>query len=218
MSLRLSVLVPIVIASTVLAADLSEKWSKRLESADAVYQQAIQKADNTRFYAVQKATQDRVKLLKTALTDATKAGDFEAATEIKSRLAAAETAGGVRPKPKNTVKFGGHEYALIEEKATWHVAKRRCEEMGGHLAVIETPAENDGLLAMCKAGGFSAWLGATDEVTEDKWVWLTGKPVGISFHHDNSYESEHYLVFWPPSGGWDDNGSARHGFLCEWDN
>jgi len=90
MSLRLSVLVPLIIASTVLAADLTEKWSKRLESADAAYQQALQKADNTRFYAVQKATQDRVKLLKTALTDATKSGDFEAATEIKSRLTEAE--------------------------------------------------------------------------------------------------------------------------------
>lgn len=218
MSLRLSVLVPIVIASTVLAADLSEKWSKRLESADAVYQQAIQKADNTRFYAVQKATQDRVKLLKTALTDATKAGDFEAATEIKSRLAAAETAGGVRPKPKNTVKFGGHEYALIEEKATWHVAKRLCEEMGGHLAVIESPVESEALLMLCRHSKQSVWIGATDEAKEGEWKWVSGTPVKIEFRNDNNLDLEHYLGFYIDANGWKDLANARFAFLCEWDS
>ena len=99
-------------------ADLPEKWAKRLDSTEANYQSAVQKADNTRFYAVQKANGDRLKALKTTLTDATKAGDFDAATEIKSRLAVAEMAGIARPKPKITVKFGGHEYAMIEPTAT----------------------------------------------------------------------------------------------------
>lgn len=128
---HLSVLVPCIIATGLLAADLPEKWAKRLESTESNYQSAVQKADNIRFYAIQKASQERVKALKSALADATKAGDFDAATELKTRLAEAESAGGVKPRPKNTVKFGGHEYALIEDKATWHVAKRRCEEMGG---------------------------------------------------------------------------------------
>lgn len=87
-----TVLVVLFCASGLLAAEtLAEKWSKRLESADANYQQAIQKADNVRFYAVQKATQERVRVLKTALADATKAGDFDAATEIKARVTEAET-------------------------------------------------------------------------------------------------------------------------------
>lgn len=220
MSLRFSVLVPIVIASTVLAADLSEKWSKRLESADAVYQQAIQKADNTRFYAVQKATQDRVKLLKTALTDATKAGDFEAATEIKSRLAAAETAGGVRPKPKNTVKFGGHEYALIEEKATWHVAKRLCEEMGGHLAVINTPQEAQFLIAVC--GKHDAWVGASDEAAEDHWTWVDGtqcnESIKAMWRLTDASGEQHNLLWFTPDQQWAaGRGGARVAYLCEWE-
>lgn len=215
-----TVLVVLFCASGLLAAEtLAEKWSKRLESADANYQQAIQKADNVRFYAVQKATQERVKVLKTALADATKAGDFDAATEIKSRLAAAETAGGVRARPKNVVKFGGHEYALIEEKATWHVAKRLCEEMGGHLATIETAAEKAGLADLCRHAQATAWVGASDEDAEGQWKWITGKPLDFEFRHDNANDQEHCMIFWVPSGDWDDNpSSSRSVFVCEWDN
>ncbi len=215
---RLSVIVPFILASTVLAADLAEKWSKRLESADATYQSAVQKADNVRFYAVQKAAQERLKVLKAALADATKSGDFDAATEIKARVAAAETAGGVRPKPKNTVKFGGHEYALIEEKVTWHVAKRLCEEMCGHLATIETPAEKTALASLCQQSKATAWIGASDEETEGQWKWVTGKALDFDFRHDNANDQEHSMIFWSPSGDWDDNpSSSRSSFVCEWD-
>ena len=214
-SLCLAVL---VFASGIAAAELSEKFSKRLESADAAYQAAIQKADNLRFYAVQKATQERVKVLKTALTDATKGGDFDAATEIKARLAAAETAGGVRPKPKNTVKFGGHEYAVIEEKVTWHLAKRICEEMGGHLAIIETPMESEALLTLCRQAKQSVWIGATDEAKEGDWKWLNGMPVKIEFRNNNNLDLEHYLSFYMDANGWDDLANSRIAFLCEWDS
>lgn len=205
--------------SSLGALSVSEKWAARLESADAAYHAAVAKADNVRFYALQKATQERAKVLKSALTDATKAGDFDAATEIKSRLAAAETAGGVRARPKNVVKFGGHEYALSEDKATWHVAKRACEEMGGHLATVETAAENEGLLAMCQASKSEPWIGGSDEATEDRWLWVTGSPVTISIHHDNASGNQHFLLYHATLGTWDDSDSGtRRPFVCEWDN
>src|SRR5687768_1233698 len=72
------------IATALLAADtLSEKFQKKLEAADAAYQAAVQKAENTKFYAVQKATADRVKVLKQAMTEATKSGDLDAANAFK---------------------------------------------------------------------------------------------------------------------------------------
>lgn len=212
----LSMIAPIILATSLLAADLSEKWSKRLESADANYQSAVQKADNVRFYAVQKAAQERVKILKTALADATKGGDFDAATEIKARVASAETAGGVRPKPKNVVKFGGHEYALIEDKATWHVAKRLCEEMGGHLVTIETPPEADAVREICRRGKSIAWIGATDEEQEESWHWINGRPVELQIRTDKD-ESQNHLVYHPPSESWDDIGDGRFSFVCEWE-
>ncbi len=88
--------------SVVVAAEISEKFSKRLESVEATYQSAVQKADNTRFYAVQKANQERLKSLKAALSDATKAGDFDAATAVKARVTEAETI--ELPDPSDAVR------------------------------------------------------------------------------------------------------------------
>ncbi|MCK8215269.1 hypothetical protein LW982_17945, partial [Erwinia amylovora] len=84
------------------------------------------------------------------LSDSTKSGDFDTSSLIKSKITEAEAAGVARQKPKNTVKFNGHEYALIDEKVTWHTAKKRFEEMGGHLACLNTPSESAFLLAICR--------------------------------------------------------------------
>jgi hypothetical protein len=204
--------------SLAAAAELSEKFSKRIDSAEAAYQQAVAKADNTRFYAVQKANSDRVKALKQALTDATKAGDFDAATAIKERISEAERT-GPREKPKNTIKFGGHEYAMITDPATWHVAKQRCEEMGGHLAVIDNADENARLLALCREAKVAAWVGATDEATEGQWRWVTGTKCNLEFTRDNANDSEHSLAFWMDSGRFEDlPGSGRYAFVCEWED
>ncbi|MDB5339705.1 MAG: hypothetical protein JWN70_5324 [Planctomycetaceae bacterium] len=210
----------VVFGSVAFAADLSEKWQKRLDSADGIYQAAKMKADNARFYAMQKANADRLKLLKTALADATKAGDFDAATAIKERVAAVETdVVGSRPKPKNTVKIAGHEYALVEEKATWHVAKQICEEMGGHLATINSQDESRQLLALCKTFSVDVWMGETDEKQEGKWQGVDGSTLMADFSPSNGGGFEHYMFYEDNLGNWDDgNGGVRLAFVCEWDN
>lgn len=213
--MRKTVLALLVFTSGLYAADLSAKWSKRLESTEAAYQSAVQKADNTRFYAIQKAAQERVKALKSALTEATKSGDFDAATELKARLAEAEAAGGLRAKPKNIVKFGGHEYALIEDKATWHVAKRLCEEMGGHLAIVETADEAAFILKLC--GSETVWLGASDEATEGDWKWVNGTPVKLSLDLNNQDGYDHWLVVYQGTFA-DGTAGRRYVYACEWDN
>lgn len=210
------VVVAVLGCSIGVAADLSEKFSKRIESAESTYQQAVAKADNTRFYAVQKANSDRLKALKQALSDATKAGDFDAATAIKERISEAEKT-GPREKPKNVVKFGGHEYAMITDPATWHVAKQRCEEMGGHLAVIDNADENARLLALCREAKVEPWLGATDELVEGKWRWVDGSQFILEIHQDNAGDIQHYLLYHAGLKTWDDgDGGARHPFICEW--
>lgn len=211
----------VFIASTVLisgAAELSEKWTRRLENADSNYEQAVQKAENVRFYALQKATQDRVKVLKTALSDATKAGDFDAATEIKSRLSAAETVGARRPKPKNVTKIGGHEYALIEDKASWHVAKRICQEMGGHLAILDSAAETNSLRELCRSSGQSAWIGAINE--EGTWLWVDGTAVNSTdgWIVNDARSQAAGMTFWHSDLNLDDFGvGGKLAYICEWD-
>lgn len=208
----------LVLLSGAIAADLPEKLAKRLDSADAAYNAAVQKADNVRSYAVQKAAKERLKTLKTALTDATKSGDFDLATEIKARVAVAETSGGVRPKPKNVVKFGGHEYALIEEKASWHVAKRICQEMGGHLAMLESTAETKYLGDLCSRAGQSAWIGALNE--EGTWLWPNGEKVTSTegWKLNNAETQALAMTFWQPEGVLDDwPASHKLTFICEWE-
>jgi hypothetical protein len=127
--------------STTVAAELAEKWRKRISGVNVVYTAAVTKADNARFFAIQKANSERLSILKKTLSDATKAGDFDAAALLNEKVRLAELDGISRPKPKNIVRFGRNEYALIEDKVSWHTAKKRCEEMGGHLVTFETPDE-----------------------------------------------------------------------------
>jgi len=219
-----SVAIAIVLfCSVVIAADqLAEKWQKRIADAEANYAAAVAKADNTRFYAVQKANSDRLNVLKKALSDATKAGDFVAASKLKEKVDAAEGDGVSRPKPKNVVKFGGHEYALIEDKVTWHVAKRRCEEMGGHLVTFESQNEQSFCLAACQSAKQAAWIGVSNEDDFEQFVWATGDlaKVDSSWQFDNGGERDFSvaIAFWPPSGGFNDHNLGAHiGYVCEWD-
>ena len=64
---RFACCIPFLIVIAVSAAEISEKFGMRIESTEANYQSAVQKADNVRFYAVQKAAAERLKALKTAL-------------------------------------------------------------------------------------------------------------------------------------------------------
>jgi hypothetical protein len=200
------------------APQLSDKWQKRLNDADGNFQQAVNKADGIRLVAVQRASADRIRVLKQCLADITKAGDFEAATAVKGRIEAAEQAGAVRPRPKDAVKFGNHSYAMIEDGAPWHVAKRRCESMGGYLMIVDTPAEIELLTQLCKTK--DAWLGCTDEDEEGVWMWINGVQADSSaFTLDNHSGMEHGLIWTGnvkrPS---DQTMDRRHPYVCEWND
>lgn len=73
--------------------------------------------------------------------------------------------------------FQGHSYRFFPEQLSWKTAKARCETLGGHLVIIENPAENSFVATLVTAGSNdSAWIGATDEGTEGKWRWVNGQP------------------------------------------
>lgn len=206
------------LTASIAADKLADKWQKRITDAESAYTFAVTKADNARFFAVQKANGDRLKILKTAMSDATKLGDLEAATTIRDLVKIAELDGVGKPRPKNAVKFAGHEYALIEDKVTWHVAKKRCEEMGGHLATVESDSENSFLLSASQSSKLEPWIGATDEEHEGVWRWVNGSPFSLTIHKDNFNGIQHYLVYHSMLNTWDDgDGGARNPFICEWD-
>jgi hypothetical protein len=156
-------------------------------------------------------------------------------TGISVRLASAPSAGdrvapGADP-PGDATAFEGHSYKFYREVMTWHQAKRRCEELGGHLAVVGSDAENGFIMALAKSGignvgqWDGVWLGATDEAKEGDWRWNDGAKVSFSKwapnQPNNGQNSEHYLLLWLLREVWvDQPDRSKHHvayFVCEWD-
>jgi Lectin C-type domain len=47
--------------------------------------------------------------------------------------------------------------------------------LGGHLAIVKSEEENRFIASLLMIAGIvAAWLGATDELAEGRWIWLDG--------------------------------------------
>jgi hypothetical protein len=127
----------------------------------------------------------------------------------------------------------GHAYQFFAETLSWHEAQSRCEELGGHLAIIESAEENAfvaGLIA--EAGWEDAWIGITDEAEEGTWLTVRGETIDYTHWYDkqpnNKPPGEHYalitnrIVGQPVGWRWCDQPAepTQHqpGFVCEWDD
>lgn len=132
--------------------------------------------------------------------------------------------------------YAGHvyEFYILPESEwesgpiTWEQAERRCEWKGGHLAVIESQAENDYLYAAMKQKGYeNACFGYSDKETEGSWKWVNGVQSSyINWHSgepNNQNGDEDYAMFYQKfdDGTWNDgDGIIDVGcvYICEWDD
>lgn len=129
----------------------------------------------------------------------------------------------VRPRPENSTMWGGHAYALMPQQLTWHSANQWCEEMGGHLTVIESAAEQGFLVGL--VAGTHPWIGLSDEDENGvyRWVdgtlpryaaWCPGDPHGLP----GMPHLEDHVMLWE-GGQWGDcDWGFGQGFICEWDD
>ena len=132
-------------------------------------------------------------------------------------------------------RFEGHTYRYFSYLKEWHEAKEYCENLGAHLAIIESAEENEFLTENYTRPFINGrpFLGGTDEEVEGIWKWVDGRTfdeVGYTNWNpgkpDNSYD-EDYLQFYN-DGTWNDidadgnyppvDGKYVIGFLCEWDH
>ena len=121
--------------------------------------------------------------------------------------------------------FNGHHYKIYVTKVSWSGAQQRCKDRGGHLAIINDEEENKFLAGMVQSSSKEgAFVGATDEVNEGKWLWVDGSPMKfkkwLKGQPDNAGKREHYLVF--KDALWQDrrkqpNDPKIHAYICEWD-
>jgi hypothetical protein len=92
----------------------------------------------------------------------------------------------------------GHEYQRIEVPMNWHDARECCELLGGHLATVESNAEND-FLYKHFAQDHVCWLGGSDAQRDGDWKWSTGEPWKyqnwFEGEPNNAHEAENYLLF-----------------------
>lgn len=128
--------------------------------------------------------------------------------------------------PEDAKEFNGHWYKVFEDpdqKLSWHEKKKLCEEKGGYLAVIETEEEQKFIAKLADDRYLS--LGATDEVEEDKWVWVNGADFEYTAWmrgQPNNYAEEDYLATYDDGEWVDVAGEGMDfwmptGYICEWE-
>ncbi|HJM96445.1 MAG TPA: PQQ-binding-like beta-propeller repeat protein, partial [Candidatus Marinimicrobia bacterium] len=114
-------------------------------------------------------------------------------------------------------------YQIIEGSFTWHEAKADAEARGGHLATITSQAEQNAItnILVKDYGRSRIWVGATDELVEGDWKWVTGEPFDFVLG-DNPFDNaggepgEDYLQISSNGGAWNDwNGPEIVGYILE---
>ena len=91
------------------------------------------------------------------------------------------------------------EYQIVEGNFTWHEAKADAEAKGGRLAVLDTQAKIDAVddfINSVTGPRPRLFLGATDEINEGVWKWVTGETITLPNWADgepNGSNSQNYL-------------------------
>lgn len=67
----------------------------------------------------------------------------------------------------------GHWYTTTAV-GDWHTAEAEARALGGHLATVRNPAENDWLFQTF-AQTDNIWIGFSDELVEGSWEWVNGE-------------------------------------------
>ena len=125
--------------------------------------------------------------------------------------------------------YNGHVYAVYDNAASWSFCKELCEDMGGHLATINSAGEDSFLSELIQSGAKSAyWIGGTnwDSAASNQdgtWSWVTGEPftytnwaAGQPSASGKNGTREHWARLVKSSKKWDDTyNTNKAGFVIE---
>jgi len=118
--------------------------------------------------------------------------------------------------------YNGHVYRIFKEQVTWAEAKRTCEKMNGHLAIVESEREDEFLKGIIRATNKNFWIGLFDN-GRGQWTWVDEKQLQYIGFSERSLSSKlkgprtalyaQYFKY-----AWAEEAPDRlNGFLCEWD-
>ena len=96
----------------------------------------------------------------------------------------------VNYEPKKVQTYKNHIYAVFDDYTSSTTAKTKCEEMGGHLATINSKEENDYIYNMIKNDDvFKCWhIGGQKNSDTKRWEWITKE----AFNYTNWDTDEPY--------------------------
>ncbi len=140
-------------------------------------------------------------------------------------------------------EYNGHYYAVIDEGMDWRDADVYCRERNGHLATINSVAEQKFVQGLVFGQGDRNcyWLGGYQSIIKgDKWYWVDGAPFDYSNWADgqpDNLKETGLMMYRNPNplsnsslGEWNDlaqNGTYatetffglnNFGFVCEWES
>lgn len=130
----------------------------------------------------------------------------------------------------SVMTFKGHSYACFSDSKTWEEAKKHCESLGGHLAVISSKEENDAIWAFVNKHKFkSVFFGLSDSAKNGEWKWVTAENSHYSNWNENkpsADENENYaeFSFYVEGGVWNNSRFESHfkdypvSYVCEWES
>lgn len=151
------------------------------------------------------------------------------------------SAGTAAKWPPEAKEFQGHHYALYTDASKWDSAKFKCQQRGGHLAVVNNAAENSFVWEMAK-DQHAVWIGLVRTMGAWRWVtvsqseffnWAPGEPntatgrknsridVGINaclYGNGLCSDGTRNTAL---QGRWSDepgNCPDITGYVCEWEN
>jgi len=135
------------------------------------------------------------------------------------------------PPLSNAIKWNGHWYACFTVPLTWDAAMKQCEELGGHLVIIDNEKENVFLFNLAlQADKYvqHVWIGCQGRPVPSATRWVNGEVVknGYSSWRPEREKSsprayKGSLDFRPPypENFWWDVGTSedKFSYICEWE-
>jgi hypothetical protein len=110
-------------------------------------------------------------------------------------------------------------YLYVNIEKNWHQARDYCASLSSHLVTLQDTSENIFIYELTSG---NTWLGATDEVNEGTWRWVSGEPWEYTPWREgepNDDQIEHYLTYHPEKPSfWNDTGNGNMFFVCEWES
>jgi len=203
---------------------IADEFRRSVQKAQERYEKQIQPITLLRAKEIDRVARNARARLDRAAQEAKQAG-----SDVGESLAKAEAEGIARSAAAARIAGGsaiwrvtykGHRYLAVLAPLTWLEAKKACEQMGGHLAYVETKEEMQFLQKL--TSGTGCWVGSTDKAKEGNWRWGNGARVDRKLwgHNepDNAWGGQDYaFVNAHGLGDGGEKGSPGSGFICEWD-